>query len=68
MRCELRPAPRFKSVGWDIAATRNGVTIVEANASYDASILQVAHRRGMKKEMLEAIASSAAASIDRSAA
>jgi hypothetical protein len=43
--------PLFRTVGWDIAATEKGVLLVEANASYDMSILQIAHQRGLKAEL-----------------
>lgn len=43
--------PKFRTVGWDVAATADGVLLVEANASYDMSILQVAHQRGLKAEL-----------------
>jgi len=43
--------PEFRTVGWDVAASSRGVLLVEANASYDMSILQIAHRRGLKAEL-----------------
>jgi hypothetical protein len=46
-----RSLPRLKSVGWDIAATEHGVVLVEANLTYDLSILQIAHQRGLKREI-----------------
>ena len=43
--------PRLASAGWDIAATDQGVMLVEANLTYDLSILQIAHQRGLKREI-----------------
>lgn len=43
--------PKFRTVGWDVAASPSGILLVEANASYDMSILQIAHRRGLKAEL-----------------
>ncbi len=48
--------PRFKSVGWDIAPTESGVVLIEANSGYDMSVLQVAHQRGLKAELLAGLA------------
>ncbi len=42
--------PRFKTIGWDIANTQQGVVLVEANSKYDMDIVQVSHRRGLKSE------------------
>jgi hypothetical protein len=41
---------RFKTIGWDIASTPEGVVLVEANSTYDMDILQVTHGRGLKAE------------------
>jgi hypothetical protein len=42
--------PDFRTIGWDIAATPDGVILVEANSKYDMDILQIAHQRGLKAE------------------
>lgn len=47
--------PTLRSVGWDIAATSQGVMLVEANSAYDVSILQIAHQRGLKRELMQAL-------------
>jgi hypothetical protein len=45
-----RSLPGFTTVGWDVAATTEGIVLVEANATYDMDILQIAHQRGLKAE------------------
>ncbi|WP_332671502.1 sugar-transfer associated ATP-grasp domain-containing protein [Aromatoleum sp.] len=50
--------PQLRSLGWDIAATTDGIMLVEANSTYDVSILQVAHQRGLKRELQRALARS----------
>lgn len=47
--------PQLLTLGWDIAATRDGVMLVETNTTYDVSILQIAHQRGLKYELLSAL-------------
>jgi hypothetical protein len=47
--------PEIPSIGWDIAVALGGPIIVEANISYDLSILQVAHQRGLKREITAAL-------------
>lgn len=47
--------PELKSLGWDIAATTDGIVLVEANGTYDVSILQIAHQRGLKRELSQAL-------------
>jgi Sugar-transfer associated ATP-grasp len=47
--------PELKSLGWDIAATTEGIVLVEANSTYDVSILQIAHQRGLKAELSRAL-------------
>lgn len=47
--------PQLKSLGWDIAATTDGIMLVEANGTYDVSILQIAHQRGLKRELQHAL-------------
>lgn len=46
-----RSLPQFKTVGWDIAVTTNGVVLVEANSKYSTDILQVALQRGIKQDL-----------------
>lgn len=43
--------PELKTLGWDIAATRDGIILVEANGTYGTALLQVAHERGLKREL-----------------
>lgn len=50
--------PGFRSVGWDIAIAEHGPVIVEANATYDMSVLQIAHQRGLRRELDAALSSS----------
>lgn len=47
--------PGLKSVGWDIAVTEGGVTLIEANDTYGVAILQVAYQRGLRSELLCAL-------------
>lgn len=47
--------PDLKTLGWDIAATHEGVMLVEANITYDVSILQIAHQRGLKRDFYTAL-------------
>lgn len=54
VRCALRAQeslPELRSAGWDIAISDRGVLVVEANLTYDLSILQIAHQRGLKREI-----------------
>lgn len=46
--------PELPSLGWDIAITSNGPIIIEANAQYDIDLVQVAHGRGLRSELLNA--------------
>lgn len=48
-----RSLPDFRTIGWDVAATPDGVVLVEANSKYDMDILQIAHQRGLKAEWTE---------------
>lgn len=47
--------PELRSAGWDIAICAQGALIVEANLTYDLSILQIAHQRGLKREIAAAL-------------
>lgn len=54
VRCALgaqESLPEMRSAGWDIAISDRGVLLVEANLTYDLSILQIAHQRGLKREI-----------------
>jgi hypothetical protein len=48
--------PWMRTLGWDIAPARDGLTIVEANSTYDVSILQAGYQRGLKRYFLDALA------------
>lgn len=43
--------PDLKTIGWDVAATQQGVLLVELNSNYGVYSLQVAYQRGLKKEL-----------------
>jgi hypothetical protein len=43
--------PALKTIGWDVAASCEGVVLVEANSLYDVEMLQVTQERGLKTEM-----------------
>jgi hypothetical protein len=47
--------PKAATVGWDITAADDGVTLLEANGHYSIDILQVAHQRGVGSELRSAI-------------
>jgi hypothetical protein len=53
--------PELKSTGWDIAITSSGPLLVETNAYYSVDIMQVAYRRGLKRELMRALNATAAA-------
>jgi hypothetical protein len=44
--------PSLNSTGWDIAVTADGPLVIETNARYSVDILQVAHQRGLKRDLL----------------
>jgi hypothetical protein len=44
--------PQLKSAGWDIAVTDAGPLLVETNLTYSVDIMQVAHRRGLKRQLM----------------
>lgn len=46
-----RSLPEFKTIGWDIAITTEGVVLVEANYDYDPLIIEIAYGRGLKAEL-----------------
>lgn len=46
-----RRTPQLRTLGWDIAITEGGPLIVEANADWDANILQVVYRRGIRRDL-----------------
>lgn len=52
--------PLLKSTGWDIAVTPDGPVLVETNALYGLTSLQVAYRRGVKRELLQELGIGAA--------
>lgn len=45
--------PQLPTIGWDIAVTDQGPIILEANTIYGVLLLQVAHQRGIRDEMLD---------------
>lgn len=47
--------PQLRTVGWDIAVTDDGVTLIEANDTYGVESLQVAYQRGLGIELISVI-------------
>jgi hypothetical protein len=45
--------PDLRTVGWDVAVTDKGVSILEANWAWGENILEVAYNRGLKYELIE---------------
>jgi hypothetical protein len=43
----------LRSLGWDVAVTGSGVTIIEANWAWGENIIEVAWNRGIGKDLLE---------------
>lgn len=49
--------PALRTLGWDIAITDSGPLIVEANATYDIDIIQVAYQKGVRPQIEEVFSS-----------
>src|SRR5690606_10909580 len=47
--------PELGVIGWDVAITEQGPVLIEANHAWDINLLQVAHRRGFRREMQAAL-------------
>lgn len=50
--------PELRITGWDVAIAQDGPLIVETNPRFGFDILQIAHRRGIRREVMQAIGSS----------
>jgi hypothetical protein len=47
--------PELASIGLDIAVTKAGAMLIEANDTYGVEMLQVAHQRGLGRELISVI-------------
>jgi hypothetical protein len=47
--------PELASIGLDIAVTKGGAMLIEANDTYGVEMLQVAHQRGLGRELISVI-------------
>jgi Sugar-transfer associated ATP-grasp len=43
----------LRTIGWDVAVTDKGVTILEANWDWGENLIEVAHNRGLRVELTE---------------
>ncbi len=43
--------PQARTIGWDIAITPNGVSLIEGNHDWDKIIIEKALKRGIRKEL-----------------
>lgn len=50
-----RSLPKLRTIGWDIAITASGVTLIEGNHDYCINLLQITHQRGLGNELISVI-------------
>ena len=43
----------LRTIGWDVAVTESGASIIEGNWAWGENIIEVAHNRGLKYELVE---------------